>query len=190
MSLCTCMSSQLSYTQTDRCFSQSVHSQLTSQFFSVQYWMSWQFAHGHINPWKHSLKAFVHTDGKMQQQAAPELKALQQEPSWRASDLQVSSGQSVAVQHVGGPSWFAEFTLQRGDASASGLLLRSWLYAGPEVSQACVAALLIDWNSSQLQVCYAPPLHHACTKAVVCVALLDAALSQHDKVTLSKIRGG
>lgn len=135
--------------------------------------MSWQLAHSHLNPWKHSIKTFVHTDGKMHQQAAPELKALQQEPSWTASDLQVSSGQSVEVQHVRGPSWFAEFTLRRGDASASGLLLRSWLYSGPEVSQACAAALLIDWNKSQLQVCFAMPLHHACTKAMLRVSLLD-----------------
>ena len=97
----------------------------------------------------------------MQQQAAPELRALQQDPSWTASELQVSAGQSVAVQHVRGPSWFAEFTLRRGDASASGLLLRSWLYEGPEESQACAAALLLDWDKCQLQVC--PTLHCACT---------------------------
>lgn len=121
--------------------------------------MSWQFAHGHFNLCQHSIKTSVHTDGKMHQQAAPELTALQQEPPWTASDLQVSGGQSVAVQHVRGPSWFAEFTLRPGDASASGLLLRSWLYSGPEVSQACAAALLIDWNKSQLQVCFAMPLH-------------------------------
>ena len=105
-------------------------------------------------------KTFAQTDGRMHQQAAPELTALQQEPSWTASELQVCGGQSVAVQRVRGPSWFAEFTLRRRDASASGLLLRSWLYEGPEESQACAAALLIDWDKCQLQVGHA--LHPAC----------------------------
>lgn len=98
----------------------------------------------------------------MHQQAAPELRALQKGPSWTASELQLSGGQSVAVQQVRGPSWFAEFTLRRGDASASGLLLRSWLYEGVDESQACAAALVVDWDKSQLQVCLA--LHCACIK--------------------------
>ena len=101
----------------------------------------------------------------MHQQAAPELRALQQDPSWTASELQLSGGQSAAVQQVRGPSWFAEFTLRRGDASASGLLLRSWLYESPEESQACAAALLVDWDRCQLQVCLA--LHCACTKLCI-----------------------
>ncbi|KAL3142936.1 hypothetical protein ABBQ38_003221 [Trebouxia sp. C0009 RCD-2024] len=99
-------------------------------------------------------RVLSYKNGRLHQQAAPELRALQQEPSWRASEVQVSSRQSVAVQHVRGPSWFAEFTLQRGDAAASGLLLRSWLYQGPEKSQACAAALLVDWGASQLQVVF------------------------------------
>lgn len=96
--------------------------------------------------------AYTHADGRLHQQAAPELSALRRDPSWAASQLQVGSSQSVAVQQVKGPSWFAGFTLQRGDASASGLLLRSWLYQGPEDGQACAAALLINWQESQLQV--------------------------------------
>lgn len=101
---------------------------------------------------KQTTNPRVHTDGRMHQQAAPELRALQQDPCWTASELQVSEGQSVGVQQVRGPSWFAEFTLRRGDASASGLLLRSWLYEGPEETQACAAALLVDWDKCQLQV--------------------------------------
>ena len=108
-------------------------------------------------------------DGRMHQEAAPELRALQQKPSWTAAEVQVSADQSVAVQHVHGPSWFAEFTLHQGDASACGLLLRSWLYQGPEERQACAAALLVNWNESQLQVCYA--LHHAVHTATRCVSV-------------------
>ena len=94
------------------------------------------------------------TGGRLHQTAAPELAALQQEPSWSASEVPVSSEKAVEVQHVSGPSWFARFTLQRGDASASGLLLRSWLHQDPDGSQACAAALLLNWKESQLQVPY------------------------------------
>lgn len=90
--------------------------------------------------------------GRLHQEAAPELKALRQEPSWTASDIQVSDRQSVAVQRVSGPSWFAEFTLKRGGASASGLLLRSWLHEEPEQAHPCAAALLVNWDESLLQV--------------------------------------
>ncbi len=83
---------------------------------------------------------------------APELEALRQEPSWTASDLQVSGSQSVAVQHVRGASWFAEFTVKRGDASASGLLLRSWLHEEPDQAHPCAAALLVNWQDSLLEV--------------------------------------
>ena len=80
------------------------------------------------------------TDGRLHQEVAPELKALRQEPSWTASDLQMSVSQSVAVQHVRGPSWFAEFTVKRGDASACGLLLCSWLHEEPDQAHPCAAA--------------------------------------------------
>lgn len=125
----------------------------------------------------------MHADGRLHQQAAPELRALQQEPSWRASEVQVSSRQSVAVQHVRGPSWFAEFTLQRGDAAASGLLLRSWLYQGPEKSQACAAALLVDWGASQLQVCLLPCTMHADGSAVFWLAMCCA----HDTMPFKQL---
>ena len=111
----------------------------------------------------------VHADGRLHQQAAPELRALQQEPCWKASELQVSGGQSVAVQHVRGPSWFAEFTFRRGDAAASSMLLRSWLYQGPDNSQACAAALLMDWEASQLQVHLFSCTMHAESNALFCL---------------------
>lgn len=91
-------------------------------------------------------------EGRLHQEVAPELQALRQEPSWTAADLQVSSRQSVAVQHVSGPSWVAEFTLKRGDASASGMLLRSWLYEELEQAHSCAAALLVNWEHSLLEV--------------------------------------
>lgn len=101
----------------------------------------------------HSDRQYAFAEGRLHQEVAPELTALRQEPSWRASDLQVSSMQSVAVQHVSGPSWCAKFTLERGDAAASGLLLRSWLHQGPEEGQQpCAAALLVNWDKSLLEV--------------------------------------
>lgn len=91
-------------------------------------------------------------DGRLRQEAAPELEGLRQQPSWSASSLEVPSGQAVQVQQVSGPSWYAEYTLVRGQAEATGLLLRSWLYQGPEMEVPCAAALLVDWQNSQLQV--------------------------------------
>ena len=93
-----------------------------------------------------------HTDGRLHQEAAPEVEALHEEPSWTASGLHILGSQSAAVQHVGGPSWFAEFTIKRGDASASGLLLRSWLHEEPDQAHPCAAALLINWQDSLLEV--------------------------------------
>lgn len=92
------------------------------------------------------------TDGRLHQEVAPELEALREEPSWTASDLQMSGSLSVAVQHVSGPSWFAEFTMKRGDASASGLLIRSWLHEEPDQAHPCAAALLVNWQDSLLEV--------------------------------------
>ena len=80
------------------------------------------------------------------------MKALRHQPSWSSDSLQVSPSQAVPVQGVKGPSWLATFSLKRGDAAASGLLLRSWLHQEPEQEQPSAAALLLDWEQSQLQV--------------------------------------
>lgn len=58
----------------------------------------------------------------------------------------------MQVQQVSGPSWYAEYTVVRGEAAATGLLLRSWLYQSPEEETGCAAALLLDWQNSQLEV--------------------------------------
>ena len=58
----------------------------------------------------------------------------------------------VQVKRVRGPSWYGEFTVVRGEAAATGLLLRSWLHKGSPLDPPCAAALLLDWNRSQLEV--------------------------------------
>lgn len=99
-------------------------------------------------------RVLTYKDGRLHQEAAPEVEALHEEPSWTASGLHILGSQSAAVQHVGGPSWFAEFTIKRGDASASGLLLRSWLHEEPDQAHQCAAALLINWQDSLLEVVF------------------------------------
>lgn len=91
-------------------------------------------------------------DGRLHQEVAPELAALRQQPSWSTDGLEVSASRAVQVQPVSGPSWYAECTVVRGEAAATGLLLRSWLYKGPEVEVPCAAALLLDWRNNQLEV--------------------------------------
>ena len=98
------------------------------------------------------FRVYIPADGHLHQEVAPELAALRQEPSWASDSLQIPANQAVQVQRVSGPSWYAEYTVVRGQAKATGLLLRSWLYQGPETETPCAAALLLDWQKSQLEV--------------------------------------
>lgn len=70
---------------------------------------------------------------------------------------------AVAVQKVSGPTLDLSCTLHKGEASSSGVLLRSWLHTGaPEPAESSAAAILVDWATGRLEVGPgACPLHHA-----------------------------
>ena len=124
----------------------------------------------------------AYAGGRLHQEAAPELKALRQQPSWSASRLEVSAEQAVAVEKVTGPSWMATFTLTRGKAAASGLLLRSWLYEGPEQEQPSAAALLLNWETSSLEVSQHCLVHHGAQWQINESRLSNVSMFYHAEV--------
>ena len=90
-------------------------------------------------------------EGRLRQDPAEELAALQVGEPWQASGLQIQTSQSVPIECPDSQAVLIELTLQRGQSRAAGVLLRAWLRAGQE-GRPCAAALLVDWEMSTLQV--------------------------------------
>ena len=95
----------------------------------------------------------AYAGGRLHQEPAPELVALrlsrQRHVSNDACSLPHTAG--LRLPEVAGPSADLGFTLQRGQSSAAGLLLRAWLHADREVAVPTAAAVVVDWEDCTLE---------------------------------------
>ncbi|KAK9821729.1 hypothetical protein WJX81_006531 [Elliptochloris bilobata] len=80
------------------------------------------------------------------QEPVEEVLQLRRGECWRASGLQVYPEASTPLEGVAGSALDVTLVLERGTASAAGLLVRSW-HAGGEGG----AALLYDWERGVLE---------------------------------------
>ncbi len=90
--------------------------------------------------------------GRLHQAPVPELEKLRTEVCWQGSNLDLSPDHATLIPTVEGPSVDLEVTLERGSSSAAGILIRPWLYEGSRAKAPCAAAIMIDWEASELQV--------------------------------------
>ncbi len=90
--------------------------------------------------------------GRLHQQPAKELERLRVQPEAHMPSLPIPESQGTPILEVSGPSLDVSFTLQQGQSSRAGLLLRSWLRADSADVEPTAAALVLDWESKSLQV--------------------------------------
>ena len=96
----------------------------------------------------HALPA----DGRLVQRPAAEVAQLRGQPVFEAAQLPISRGQPARVTGLGNCRFDLSFTLERSEEGTSGVVLRSWLLAGPGATEPCAAALVVDWQRQRLEV--------------------------------------
>ena len=87
----------------------------------------------------------------LRQDPAQELTLLRQGSPSSHPEILFDSKRGVPLDGSAEQALDVTVTLQRGDAAASGLLLRAWLREAQE-GVPCVEALILDWEKSELQV--------------------------------------
>lgn len=101
-----------------------------------------------------SVPRLIHLRGdRLIQEPAPEVTNLRRGQCWKARHLQVMEEEMLPLEGLRGSSLDIELVLDRGDASAAGLLFQGWDAAG-EGS----AAIVYDWERSVLEAIYEAPL--------------------------------
>ncbi|KAK9916361.1 hypothetical protein WJX75_001798 [Coccomyxa subellipsoidea] len=97
-----------------------------------------------------SLPRIMYISGnRLIQEPAPEVNRLRQGECWRTSHLQIFPEEATPLEGVAGPALDIVISLERGTATAAGVLLRSW-NAGGEGS----AAILLDWERNVLEAIF------------------------------------
>ncbi|DBA96005.1 TPA: hypothetical protein ACH3X1_001510 [Trebouxia sp. C0004] len=101
-----------------------------------------------------SVPRLVHLRGnRLIQEPAPEVSNLRRGQCWKTRHLSIQEEEMTPLEGLRGSSLDIEVVLDRGDASAAGLLFQGWDAAG-EGS----AAIVYDWERSVLEAIYeAPP---------------------------------
>jgi len=87
-------------------------------------------------------------DGRLHQEPLPEIKRLRRGQGWYSSWVDVAPDAPVPLERVRGRALDIECTIDRGQASAAGLLFNSWSDAHGS------AVLVYDWDRGILEVIY------------------------------------
>ena len=90
-------------------------------------------------------------DGRLRQDPAEELAQLREGSPSSQEEILCSCERGVPLQGSAEQALDVTLTLWRGDATASGLLLRAWLREAQE-GVPCAEVLILDWEKSELQV--------------------------------------
>ena len=93
----------------------------------------------------------VFAEGRLKQEPAEEVAALRQNRLLSQSEVLIDEGRSMPLQKSDSPALDISLTLERGEAAASGLLLRAWKREAQE-GVPCAEALILDWNKAELRV--------------------------------------
>lgn len=102
------------------------------------------------------------TDGRLRQDPVDELAGLRTGECTTHTEIQCSAERSVPIDGSAEPALDLSITLHRGNAAATGLVLRSWLRQAQE-GVPCAEVLVLDWDQSELQVATTMP--HLSVKA-------------------------
>ena len=87
--------------------------------------------------------------GRLHQEPVPEVASLRTGPSWVAERVFLEPDVATRVELVASPRLDLTVVLDRGTASAAGVLVRSWA-AGGEGS----AAIVVDWEAGVLEAVF------------------------------------
>ena len=93
----------------------------------------------------------MNADGRLRQDPAQELELLREGKPVSTAEIPCSCERGVPLDGSAEQALDVTLTLHRGNAAASGLLLRAWLREAQE-GVPCAEALLLDWEKSELQV--------------------------------------
>jgi len=87
--------------------------------------------------------------GRLHQEPLPEVSNLRTSVSWAAQGVRIAPEVATPVERVASPRLDLTLVLDRGDAVAAGVLVRSWA-AGGEGS----AAIVVDWEAGVLEAVF------------------------------------
>ena len=90
-------------------------------------------------------------DGQLRQAPAQELELLREGKPASIAEVPFSGQRGVPLDGSAEQAVDVTLTLHRGDAAASGLLLRAWLREAQE-GVPCAEVLILDWEKSELRV--------------------------------------